>query len=202
MRNDYASDEFRPLAPAGYYVALRVGFACPVEVRNGLPPDWVDRYTKRGLMIQDPVMHWVHSNTGAARWCDIDLPDPRGVFGQAREFGLVFGAVVCFAEDGPAGQRSFGTFARGDRNFTEAEIADLSARLEALHIARTPPTNLTFAELEALRLVKDGLLMKEIANFLQVTEGAVKQRLRNAKNKLNAKNSTQAATLATSFGLI
>lgn len=51
-----------------------------------------------------------------------------------------------------------------------------------------PPTNLTKAELEALRMVKDGLLVKEIANILGVSEGAVKQRLRNAKSKLGAKN--------------
>jgi LuxR family transcriptional regulator len=61
---------------------------------------------------------------------------------------------------------------------------------------------LTRAELEALRMVKDGLLVKEIAGILGVTEGAVKQRLKNAKLKLGAKTSTQAATMASDFGLV
>ena len=51
-------------------------------------------------------------------------------------------------------------------------------------------------------MVKDGLLMKEIADLLGVSEGAVKQRLKNAKLKLGAKTGTHAATMATSFGLI
>ncbi|KMW60742.1 hypothetical protein AIOL_000907 [Candidatus Rhodobacter oscarellae] len=51
-------------------------------------------------------------------------------------------------------------------------------------------------------MVKDGLLMKEVANLLGVTEGAVKQRLKSAKSKLGAKTGTHAATRATTFGLI
>jgi len=81
-------------------------------------------------------------------------------------------------------------------------LVELAELVEDIHIEMVPPTNLTAAELEALRMVKNGLLMKEIANLLGVTEGAVKQRLKNAKTKLGAKTSTHAATKATSFGLI
>jgi len=65
-----------------------------------------------------------------------------------------------------------------------------------------PPTNLTAAELEALAMVKDGQRLKQIAYNLGVTEGAVKQRLKNAKIKLGANTSTQAATMARQFKLI
>tara|TARA_B110000977_G_C10850713_1_gene405683 strand:- start:4 stop:207 length:204 start_codon:yes stop_codon:yes gene_type:complete len=65
-----------------------------------------------------------------------------------------------------------------------------------------PPTNLTMAELEALGMIKDGKRLKEIAFDLGVTEGAVKQRLKNAKTKLGAKTGTQAAALASQYGLI
>jgi len=202
MGNSADYSEFSGLAPAGFYVALRVGFHYPLEERNNLPLGWVKRYTERGLMLQDPVMHWLYANSGAVRWSDIGLEDPRGVFTQARKYGLAFGVAVCCADGDSAGQRSFGSFARSDREFADDEIARLSTLLHALHVDRTPPTNLTLAELEALRMVKEGLLMKEIADLLGVSEGAVKQRLRNAKTKLKAKTSTQAATMATSFGLI
>lgn len=190
------------LATAGYYVALRVGFAYPVEERNALPPAWVERYTLRGLMLQDPVIRWVYDNNGTARWSDISLDDPRGVMEQARRFDLNFGVAISYIEGSAIGQRSYGSFARSDREFNDSEIQQLSDALIALHDDRRPPDNLTKAELEALRMVKDGLLMKEIADLLQVTEGAVKQRLKNAKLKLKAKTGTHAATKATSFGLI
>ena len=54
----------------------------------------------------------------------------------------------------------------------------------------------------ALGMVRDGLLLKEIANALGVSEGAIKQRLKNAKKKLGAKTSTQAAATAAQHGLI
>ena len=58
------------------------------------------------------------------------------------------------------------------------------------------------AELETLGLVKNGLLMKEIACILNVSESAIKQRLKNARLKLNAKTGPQAAAMATMFGMI
>lgn len=190
------------LAPAGYFVALRVGFAYPVEERNALPPAWIERYTLRGLMLQDPVIRWVYDNNGTCRWSEMGLEDPRGVMEQARRFDLNFGVAISHVEGTAVGQRSYGSFARSDREFTDDEIHELSDSLIALHDARCPPDNLTQAELEALRMVKDGLLMKEIADLLQVSEGAVKQRLKNAKLKLKAKTGTHAATMATTYGLI
>ena len=202
MINSAVMPELSRLAPAGFYVALRVGFAFPVEEQNEFPEAWIQRYTERGLMLQDPVMHWVYANSGATRWSAIESEDVRGVLPQAAMYGLKYGAVVCCVDNDRAAQRSFGSFARSDREFLDCEINDLVRAMHSLHAAMTPPSNLTNAELEALRMVKNGLLMKEIANLLGVSEGAVKQRLKNAKTKLKAKTSTHAATMATSFGLI
>lgn len=194
--------EFASLSPVGYYVALRIGFAFPLAEHNALPNGWVDFYTRQNYMLDDPVMRWLHSHSGAVRWSEIRLPDPRGVMKEARRHGLRFGAAICFDDPGPKGQRSFGSFARADREFTDDEIAVLAAKLEWLHVAMAPPTNLTKAELEALRMVRDGLLVKEIANRLGVSEGAVKQRLKNARLKLGAKTGRQAVSAATGYGLI
>ncbi len=197
-----SGSDFEKLAPAGYYVALRVGFAFPLAEHNALPPGWIDQYTRMSFMVYDPVMQWVYRNFGTIRWSEIPLPDPRGVLREAKRHGLNFGVAISFDDPGPKGQRSFGSFARSDREFEDAEIAALQKKLEWLHVAMAPPTNLTKAELEALRMVKDGLLVKEIANILGVSEGAVKQRLRNAKSKLGAKTGRQAVSAATGYGLI
>lgn len=193
--------DFSPLAPSGYYVALRIGFAFPMVEHNALPPEWVSKYTTEGLMLFDPVIRWLYANSGSCRWSDIDMPDPRGVLKSAHEHGLCYGiAISCLDKDERT--RSFGSFARDDREFEDDEVKELEARLRQLHNDHTPPKTLTNAELEALRMVKNGLLVKEIAGILGVTEGAVKQRLKNAKTKLSAKTSTQAATMASDFGLI
>jgi len=189
-------------SPAGFYLALRVGFAFPIVEQYTLPPRWVEHYLSRGMLMSDPVMRWMFENVGARRWSALGLDDPRNILSQAAGFGLRYGVAICCTDPDPMGQRSFGSFARSDREFTDDEISFLHARLIALHDSLVPPSNLTRAELEALRMVKNGLLMKEIANTLGVTEGAVKQRLKNAKAKLKAKTSTHAATMATSFGLI
>ena len=194
--------EFSCIAPAGHYIALRVGFAFPVAETNALPEAWVERYTQRGYMMFDPVMQWLYSNAGAARWSAIALPDPMRILAEAARHGLLYGAAISCVPAGSESQRSFGTFARSDREFTDEEIALLGRKLRRLHDATMPPTNLTRAELEALSMMREGLLLKEIAGRLGVTEGAIKQRIRSAKEKLRARTASQAVSCVCGYGLI
>ncbi|MCF2872202.1 LuxR family transcriptional regulator [Octadecabacter sp. G9-8] len=197
-----SSDDVQLLAKNGYYIALRVGFAFPLEEVNALPAAWVDHYTTHRFMLHDPVIRWIYANTGAIAWSGIDLPDPMRVLDQAQTFGLRYGVAVACFDGNREGQRSFGTFARSDREFERAEIDALHAYVVKLHHAKAPPTNLTKAELEALKMVKEGQRLKQIAHTLGVSEGAVKQRLKNAKTKLGAQTSAQAAAMVGEFGLI
>jgi LuxR family transcriptional regulator, quorum-sensing system regulator SdiA len=202
MSEAIGPDQLKALAPSGHYIALRVGFAFPMQEVNALPADWVEHYTVQRFMLDDPVIRWIYSNTGAIRWSQITIADPRQVFRQASSFGLRYGAAVCCFDGNSEGLRSFGSFARPDREFELDEMDSLTAYVTRLHYEMAPPSTLTQAELEALRMVKSGLRLKQIAHSLGVTEGAVKQRLKNAKIKLGAKTGTQAATMASKFGLI
>lgn len=202
MKGRIGPNEIAALAPSGHYLALRVGFAFPMEEVNALPPAWVEHYTRSRFMLSDPVIRWVYGNTGAIRWSAITFDDPRGVMEQARQHGLAYGIAVAVFDNNPDGQRSFGTFGRPDREFEDTEIRLLQAYMTRLHHDRAPPTNLTAAEIEALRMVKDGKRLKQIAHELGVSEGAVKQRLKNAKLKLGAATGAQAAARARGFGLI
>jgi len=190
------------IAPLGHYIALRIGFAFPMSEQNALPEPWIEHYTHHGLMVHDPVIQWVYSNTGAIRWSEIRLPDPKHVLKDARQFGLHYGAAVSCADESPDCFRSFATFVRSDREFTDEELALLTCMVGRLHASRAQAPNVTSAELEALKLVRDGYLTKEIASLLGVSEGAVKQRLRNARVKLGAKNGSQAVSIALRQGLI
>jgi len=192
----------RQLAPAGHYIAIRISFAFPVVEQNCLPEAWVREYTASGLLVHDPAMAWAYQNQGYVRTRDLVAEDRQGVLELAKYHGLNFGAVVCCIDEDLGSERSFGFFFRSDREYTTLELEQLHAGVLAAHRAYARPKNLTEAELETLGLVKNGLLMKEIASALGVSESAVKQRLRNARLKLNAKTGSQAAARATMLGMI
>lgn len=195
-------EEIEQLAPAGHYIALRIGFAFPMEEINALPPKWIEHYTNNRFMLFDPSVRWAYSNIGSCRWSELPLDDPRRILSQAQTFGMRYGVTMSILDDGQDAQRSFASFTRSDREYTDLEVKLLKAYLTRRHNEMAPPTNLTRAELEALGMVKDGKRLKEIAHELSVSEGAVKQRLKNAKLKLGAKTGTQAAALANQYGLI
>lgn len=190
--------ELLQIAPAGYYVALRVGFSFPDEEINLLPEAWVEFYTAHGLVVHDPAMKWVYGNTGAARMEDIPDPDPHRIRAHAEIFGLAYGAVVSVMGSQDRGRRSYGLFYREDRAFEPDDLAALEQIMRGLHDGSAGDPGLTAAEIEALRLQASGLRLKQVAGELGISESAVKARLNNAKKKLGAKTLSQAATIAVS----
>lgn len=195
------------IAPAGHLVALRFGLARAVATANALPPKWAARYAQRGYFVLDPVIRRLFAAPGPCRWSDVPpAEDPMGILAQAAAFGLRHGLGLAFRDEEGAGpvatQVSFGLFARSDRDFTDSEVAELADRLEAAHRALRPPAGVTRAEREALGMIRAGYLTKEIAAELGVTDGAIKQRLKNAKGKLGANTTAQAACMAADYGLI
>lgn len=195
-------DDLKELAPVGYHVALRIGFAFPMEEDNSFPPAWISHYSQQRFMLYDPVIRWVYQNTGYIRWSEIDLEDPRRVVAQAKTFGLRYGVAISHVGENGDSLRSFGSFARADREYSDLEMRVLAAFVSRRHAETAPPSNLTKAELEVLQMIKNGKRIKQIAHELEVSEGAIKQRLKNAKLKLDAKTGPQAAALASQYGLI
>jgi LuxR family transcriptional regulator, quorum-sensing system regulator SdiA len=185
---------FDQIAPAGFYVALRVGFSFPEDEINLLPSLWVEFYTTQGLVVHDPAMRWAYSQTGAARFSELTLPDPHQVRAHAAVFGMGYGAVVSVLRKEDRGRRSYGLFFRDDRDFVDSELTELEQQVLALHIGEEP--QLTTAEIEALKLQSEGLRLKQIAERLNISESAVKARLNNVKRKLGARTQSQAASIA------
>lgn len=189
-------EQIHQIAPAGYYVALRVGFSFPEEEVNELPNIWVEFYTTHGLVVQDPAMRWVYGNTGAIRFSELTLPDPHQVRAHAAVFGMGHGAVVSVMQPQDRGRRSYGIFFRDDRDFADAEMAGLLRIVQGLHTGPDEEKTLTLAEIEALKLQSEGMRLKQIAARLGISESAVKARLNNVKRKLGARTQSQAASIA------
>ena len=198
---------FARLAPAGHLVALRFGLARAALSINALPPKWAARYAQRGYFVFDPVVRRLFAAPGRVRWSDVPAAeDPAGILAQAAGFGLKHGVGLSFRDEEGAGpvaaQISFGLFARADRPFADDEIDALAQAMEEAHVRLRPPAGVTRAEREALGMIRAGYLTKEIAAELGVTDGAIKQRLKNAKVKLGANTTAAAACLAADHGLI
>lgn len=189
------------IAPAGYYVALRVGYSFPEAELNRLNADWVEIYTQEGLVVQDPSMRWVYGNVGWIRWDEMTLPDPMNVGAMARRMGLHYGATISFNSADDIGRRSHAVLFRSDRDFTDKELDEVFELVRSLHLDASR-RSLTPAELEAIRFRADGLLIKQIAAELDISESGVKARLASASRKLGAKNAIEMLTIATSRRLI
>lgn len=198
--SDLSPSALQALAPAGYYVGLRILFAFPAAEVNELPASWVELYARERLILVDPALPWSLNHTGAIRWRDLSRNDPAGMTRLSAAYGMRCGAVAAFRE--PNGLRSYGLFYRDDRDYEEVELEQLARFIAHRHRIVTSTLQLTQAEIAVLKAIKQGVRIKQIAHDLNVSEGAIKQRLRNARLKLSAATGAQAAIKASEAGLI
>ncbi|MEM1100633.1 MAG: autoinducer binding domain-containing protein, partial [Pseudomonadota bacterium] len=123
-------DTVAGLASAGYAIGLHVRFAAPTYLFRTYSPEWNEHYSASGLVMQDPVVAWGMTETGAVRWSALKDSDPAGVLTDAEEFGLAYGATVGRLEDG---SRTVAGFARPDREFSDLELGQLQSAVAELH---------------------------------------------------------------------
>lgn len=71
-----------------------------------------------------------------------------------------------------------------------------------MDVPQKPQMELTKREMEILRLVKDGLLSKEISNKLSISFHTVNTHRQRLLEKLGANNSVEAVLFASRFGLL
>jgi LuxR family transcriptional regulator len=141
------------LATAGYFLALRIKGSSPLISFRTYPPAWTEEYMRGGYLLRDPVTTWALTVGGTVRWSSRLLPDPFGIFRKAAKHGLKYGASVAH---GPVKALSILSAGRGDREFTDTEIAEMKAIVVALHDLTAPPEALTPAQRETLEALAAG----------------------------------------------
>lgn len=188
-----------PYAQAGYYLAFHIRFSSPLLFFHTYHPAWVQRYTEKGYVLRDPAVAWAFATSGATRWSDQKIPDPFGIFAEARNYGLRYGITI---SHGPLVSRTVANLARSDREFTDQEIEKLSTIIAELHRMCEPQTELTYAQLEALRCIADGMRHAAAANRLGISESALKLRLSSAREKLMARTTAEAIQRAKDTNLL
>jgi len=192
-------DALSGLAPAGFSAGLHIRFASPLIYVRTYEEAWTKIYDENAYALRDPLVFWGLGVKGHTRWSAIKLPDPFNIIGQARSHGLVYGAVVSC---GPITSRSIVGMAHSTREFTDDEIAEAVKIVYNLHLAAEPPTELTLAQIEALRLLADGDRHAAAAAKLGISESAFKARLQSARVRLGARTTAQALKKAREYQLL
>lgn len=125
--------ELNELAPAGYAIGLQIKYTTPKFMFQSYSKDWLNYYSQNGLLMNDPTLGWGFENVGAVRWSKLADKDDAGVLKMAAKYGINFG-ITCAKESlDNDGIRSIGSFARGDRDFTDEEVQRISSAFDELH---------------------------------------------------------------------
>ncbi len=138
------------MSPAGFAVALHVTYTTPRYLFQSYDKAWMDLYSRRGYVLQDPTVRWGFSHTGTIRWSALAPEDPGGVLAAAASEGLRFGATVALES---RGSRSIGSAARGDREYTDTEMVTLLSMLSRMHRATAETMKLSPKDHEMLRVM-------------------------------------------------
>ncbi len=117
-------------AQTGYAIALHVRFTTPTYLFQTYPEAWSDHYSNAGLVMQDPTVAWAFEHVGIIRWRELAGADTAGVLAAAARHGLTYGFTL--SQD-RGGSRSLSSFSRGDRDFTDAEIAAIADIADEWH---------------------------------------------------------------------
>lgn len=133
--------------PAGYAVGLHVRFTSPTYLFQTYPAAWNEYYSSQGLVMRDPAVAWGFVNDGFVRWSDLAAEDPAGVFVEAAKNGLNYGVGAAVLSNG---SRTLAGFARGDREFTDQEMADLFEVVSVMHALTAEEEALTPEDRETI----------------------------------------------------
>lgn len=123
-------EQLKALAPTGFAMALHVRFTTPTFLFQTYPKTWIDIYSQRGYLMSDPTVLWAFSNTGRIRWSELAATDASGMLAESAQQGMRFGFTLATDRDG---SQSLGSFTRGDREFTDAEMDGIERVFLYLH---------------------------------------------------------------------
>jgi LuxR family transcriptional regulator len=191
--------EIAAVAPAGYYLALRIRGSSPMMSFHAYPQAWIDEYTAKGYVLRDPITTWAMTVGGTVRWSSPLLPDPFGIFRRAAKHGLKYGASVAV---GPRGALTVCSFSRGDREFTDEEIATVRAIVEDLHERVAPPASLSPEQIALLGILEQEEAPSRIAERLGMPAPAAERAVRELCEELLAQTPGEAVRRAREYRLI
>lgn len=187
------------IAPAGYFLALRIRGTSPLMALKTYPQAWIDRYMENGYMLRDPITTWAMTIGGAIRWSSPLLIDPFRILRQATEYGLTYGASVAH---GPISALSICSFGRSDRELTDGEIAEVRQIVIDLHERTALPKALRDDQKEILSAMSQGMTADDLAARSGLPPDVVRGRFAEVYDTLRAKTVDEALRRAREYKLL
>lgn len=187
------------IATAGFFLSLRSRGTSPLYTANTYPQAWIDQYTEKAYVLRDPITIWAMTVGGRVRWSSAMLPDPFRIFRRAAEHGLRYGASVTH---GALGSLTICSFARSDRELTDAEIAAVRDIIVALHDRFQLPKSLDDTERAILQAVARAQGISRVAADLGMADDVVKKRIRQICAALLARTTDEAVQRARDYKLL
>lgn len=200
MSDKLAEEYFRhldSLAPAGNSFGFHIRFSRPQVQRLTYAKEWTSRYSAKTYVVSDPTLVWGMMNTGAIRWSEIPIPDTLGVLADAAAHGITYGVVIAHGDDE---SKTIGSCSRADREFTDEEIREIQEIVVALHDVLDVRGELKPHQVDALRVLAEGLTYDEACAELSLSRTAFRNRLAGARRALGAENNNEAVRLAIEKG--
>jgi len=118
------------LAQSGFAIAFHIRLTSPDFLFQTYPKNWIDMYSEKGYVMVDPIVRWGFTETGSIRWSKLGDLDDQNILEQSLDYGMAYGVAIA-TETG--GSRSVAGFARPDREYTDAEITQLTQCVQSLH---------------------------------------------------------------------
>lgn len=186
-------------APAGYAIALHIEFNAPKLLFQTYPVAWINKYEDNGFVMHDPTVQWGFSNSGIKSWGDLEHLDTKNVLLQARGFGLEYGFT--FATDA-VNKHTIASFARGDRNFSDAEITEITEIVRVIHKEEISAIKINDKQKELLNTLAGGARIEEASSRLGVPVVTIKSQLTSIRLLLGTRTSAEAVQRAADLGLL
>lgn len=142
--------QLNALCDTGFALAVHIRFTRPSLLYRTYGPDWIARYSERGYMLSDPVVHHGLAHVGTVIWADLADNDPAGVIADAVAHGLTNGWNY---STGPANSRSLCGFTKSGAAFSAADMDRGRALVDEIHALTEGIEHFTQAELDALRAI-------------------------------------------------
>lgn len=179
------------------------------------PADWMEFYTREGLVFHDPAVTSLGRLNGVLDWktlridCSVSVPRRRAIL-AAEDYGWRDGVFVPLPRGGSRWglatvTTTEGTLSPEERAETAAALALFYERLRGLAAGRPPAksfSGLTPRELDCLALVARGCGDEAIGERLGIARSTAHDHIERAKRRLRVTTRTEAVAIAVSLGLV
>jgi LuxR family transcriptional regulator, quorum-sensing system regulator SdiA len=184
------------IAPAGYFLGLRIRGASPLMAFQTYPQAWIEEYTGKGYVLRDPITTWAMTRGGVIRWSSPFLLDPFRILRRAAAHGLTYGASIAY---GGLGSLTICSLSRADRELSNEEIAEAREVVVGLHDRVCLPDRLSDAQRELLAAMADDAT--EVAAAIGTSPAAADKAVRDICRTLIARSPAEALQRAREHNL-